>query len=98
MKVSEMVSILEDHHQYVPSSSVMVKEVVGLDEVEVMRLDSFHNIIYNGDQLTVERMRGAQAIRSNSENGIDQLRGFIPAVADWHAKVSFLGVSYCAPF
>ena len=52
MKVSEMVSLLEDHHQYVPSSSVMVKEVVGLDEVEVMRLDSFHNIIYNGDQLT----------------------------------------------
>ena len=94
MKVSEMVSLLEDHHQYVPSSSVMVKEVVG---VEVMRLDSFHNIIYNGDQLTVERMRGAQAIRSNSENGIDQLRGFVPVVADWHAKVSFLGVSYYAP-
>ena len=45
MKVSE--SILEDHHQYVPSSSVMVKEVVGLDEAELMRLDSFHNMIYS---------------------------------------------------
>ena len=68
-------------------------DVPGEEECESIRLDSFHCILYYGDQLTVERMRGAQAVRSNSENGIQQLKGFVPAVADCHAKVSFLGVS-----
>ena len=94
MKVSDMVDILDDHHQYVPSSSAMeAVTITNEEESEYIRLDSLHIILYFGDQLTVEHMRGAQAVRSNSENGIQQLRGFIPAVADWHAKVSFLGVS-----
>ena len=94
MKVSDMVDILDDNHQYVPSSSAMeAVTITNEEESEYIRLDSLHIILYFGDQLTVERMRGAQAVRSNSENGIQQLRGFIPAVAEWHAKVSFLGVS-----
>jgi L1 cell adhesion molecule like protein len=39
-------------------------------------------------------MRSAKAIRSNSENGTDRLQGIIPAISDWHTKVSFLGVIY----
>ena len=45
------------------------------------------------DQLTIERIQGAQAVRINSENDIMQLRGFIPAVTDWHGKVSFFFLS-----
>ena len=88
------IDILDDHHQYVPYSSVMAYvDVPGEEECESIRLDSFQCILYYGDQLTVEHMRGAQAVRSNSENGIQQLKGFVPAVPDWHAKVSFLGLS-----
>ena len=94
-KVADMVDILDELHQYVPSSSITtIEDIPGQEEGESIRLDCFHRILCYGDQLTVERIRGAQAVRLNSENGIMQLRGFIPAVTDWHAKVSFLGVSY----
>ena len=92
VKVSEMVQILDEHQQYVPCSSSIV-EVDIREPGEVVKLYSIHKILYHGDQLTVERMRGAQGIRLNSEDEMQQLKGFIPTVADWHAKVSFLGVS-----
>ena len=105
-----MVDVLDDHHQYVPCSSAMV-EVDIHNEAESIRLDSFHKVMYFGDQLTVERMRCAQAIRCNSENDVLRLKGVIPAISDWHAKVSLLGVStlcdlttcviyilYCRPY
>lgn len=90
--MSEMVDILDDHHDYVPCSSSTIEiDVTG--DLEIVQFDSFHQIVYFGDQLTVERMRGAQGARCNSEHGIQQLKGFVPAVTDWHAKVSFLDVS-----
>ena len=92
-RVSDVVDILDEHHYYVPSSSVIEPVTVLDDEDEYIRLDSLHTLLYFGDQLTVERMRGAKAVRSNSENQIQQLKGFIPAICDWHAEVSFLSVS-----
>ena len=50
-------------------------------------------IYIGGDQLTVARTRSCQRIRSNSTRGRDRLEGFVPCIEDWHAKVSFLGVS-----
>ena len=74
-----MVDILVHHHQYVPSSSSMVQvNVPGQSEAESLHVDSFHTLLFHGDQLTVERIRGAKAIQANSENGVDQLNGFIP--------------------
>ncbi len=32
-------------------------------------------------------------MRCNSEDMVKKLKGFIPAVSDWHAKVSLLSVS-----
>ena len=89
-KVADMVDILDELHQYVQSSSITtVEDIPGQEEGESICLDCFHRILSYDDQLTVERIRGAQAVRLNSENGIMQLRGFILAVTDWHAKVSF---------
>ena len=93
-KVSDMVDILLDHHQYVPSSSANIMVDVPGQSEEEMRLDAIHKLLYFGDQLTAECIRGAQAIRSNSENDIERLEGIIPAITDWHTKVSFLGVSF----
>ena len=88
-----MVDILLDHHQYIPSSCANVMVDVPGQSEEEMRLDCFHKVLYFGDQLTLERIRGAQAVRSNSENGTERLEGIVPAITDWHAKASFLGVS-----
>ncbi len=83
MKTSDLIDVLDEQHQYVPSSSTM--EFVDVEETpEPIRLDSLHSILYFGDQLTVECIRG---VRCNSENAIDKLEGFIPG---WHAKVGFL--------
>ena len=54
MKVSDMVDILGDHHQYVPSSSAMeAVTITNEEESEYIRLDSLHTILYFGDQLTL---------------------------------------------
>ena len=39
-----------------------------------------HSILYGGDQLTVERIRGAQSIRANSCRGTEHLQGVQPVV------------------
>ena len=46
-----------------------------------------------GDQLTAARIRGSQRIRSNSDSDLERLEGFTAVIEDWHAKVTFLGVS-----
>ena len=90
-----MVAILNKHQQYVPSStSTTEAEVAGSQDTDLLQLDTFHTLLFHGDQLTVERMRSAQAIQANSETGKGKLKGIIPVVADWHAKVNFLGVSW----
>ena len=55
--------------------------------------DTFHKILFGGDQLTVARARGSQRIRINSETGVDRLQGLVPVAEDWHTLVILLGVS-----
>lgn len=54
--------------------------------------ENFHHILIGGDQLTAERIRGAQSMRRNSTHAAGRLEGFIPVSEDWHAKVCFLEV------
>lgn len=42
--------------------------------------------------MTCARVRGSQRIRSNSEQGLDCLKGIVGVTEDWHAKMCFLGV------
>ena len=67
-------------------------EVDGKDEPHELIIDRFHSILLGGDQLTVSRIRSAQAARLNSESGSGQLRGFMPVVEDWHAKLCLMEV------
>ena len=41
-----------------------------------------YTVVCFGNQLTVERIRSAKAIRMNSEDGLHQLQGFLPAISD----------------
>ena len=52
----------------------------------------FHEILIGGDQLTVARVRGAQAIRDTHDKRVDRFEGLIPVVEDWHARMTFLKV------
>lgn len=49
-------------------------------------------VLLGGDQLTVERARSAQAVRSQSETSLLRLEGLHPKVEDWHALVNFYQV------
>jgi len=80
---------LDVHVPAIPSS-----EMVSIDgeEYEVDTTKT-HQIILFGDQLTVARIRSASIIRSTTDTGaLDKFEGFIPAIADWHAKANFLDV------
>ena len=50
-------------------------------------------LLFCGDQLTVERARGSQQARINSDTEKEALLGLEPAVADWHSEANFLQVS-----
>jgi len=45
-----------------------------------------------GYQVTVARIRGALVLRSTHFTAADSLQGFVPVVADWHARLCFVTV------
>lgn len=77
-----MCHILSDLSKYVPSA----EEGPSTTTTKVIQLLLF------GDQLTVERTRGAKVLRSFHEGAINSLEGFVPAVADWHARTTLVKV------
>jgi len=80
-----MCHIVGDLSQYVPSRSNNSTEEQPTQR-QIMQL------LFFGDQLTVERARGAMVLRSFHENAINRLEGFVPVVADWHARMTLVKV------
>ena len=92
-KMDEMVDILAYLHQYVPmKTSNQVISVPGTEESEVIESEDLHHILIGGDQLTVERIKGAQSLQKDSTHAAGRFEGFLPVSKDWHAKVCFLQV------
>ena len=94
-KTDEMVDILTNLQQYVPR--VECNTVVSLPttgDCEEIVSETLHHLLIGGDQLTSERVRGAQMVRRNSTHALGRLEGFIPVSEDWHAKVCLLQVGY----
>ena len=52
----------------------------------------FWEVLFGGDQLTVARIRGTQALRDTEETARDRLEGIIPVVEDWHTRMTFMKV------
>ena len=73
----DMIDIMRHVHKYVPQT-----ESAGIVE----------RIFFGGDQVTVERARGAQQARLQSKNRIKRFQGVIPKSEDWHALVTFYQV------
>ena len=53
---------------------------------------SFSNILLDGDQLTVARVRGTQALHQSEDKAADRLEGVIPVCEDWHVRMSLMKV------
>lgn len=89
-RMDEMVDILTHLHQYVPMTNVI--SVRGTGDTEVVQTEILHRLLIGGDQLAVERIKGAQSLRKNSTRAAGRLEGFVPVSEDWHAKACFLQV------
>ena len=90
-KTDEMVSILTHLHQYVPKrSEESAVYVESTGDTEVVLIESLFPLLVGGDQLTSERIRGAQSVRKNSTTPTGRLQGIVPVSEDWHAKACML--------
>lgn len=88
-----MIDILTHLHQYVPQKQSTKSAVVPeLGYCETFETEALHHILIGGDQLTAERIKGAQNLRRNSTHAAGRLEGFVPISEDWHAKVCLLQV------
>ena len=53
----------------------------------------FFRILFGGDQVSVARIRGTQALRDTQDKCIDRFEGLIPVVEDWHSRMTLMKVS-----
>ena len=82
-KTDEIVDILTHLQQYVPKvESHTVVKVPNTEKHEVMVTERLHHLLIGGDQLTAERVRGAQSMRQNSTHAMGRLEGYIPVSED----------------
>ena len=86
-KHSEMIDIMEEFHQYVPT--------VTDDTDDAPQKSAEHKILFGGDQLTAARARGCRDLRLNSDSITGRLQGLVPVAEDWHTSVTLLSVCKC---
>ena len=78
-KLSDMCQIMDILSQYIPVQKEEAQRQDTHDRSKVIQ------ILFFGDQLTVARARGSIALRALHDTTIDQLKGLVPTVADWHS-------------
>ncbi len=93
-KLDEMSHILDAYMDIVPTLPVEGKHVLPNGSSLAIDNTQFHKILLGGDQLTVARVRGTQALRFSEEKAVDRLEGVIPLVEDWHTRMTLNKVSY----
>ena len=92
-KLDEMGKILEQYISLVPAlESVQQVVLPNGSEIEIDNTQ-FHPILFGGDQLTVARIRGTQALRDTHDKPADRFEGIVPVVEDWHTRMTLLKVS-----
>lgn len=94
--MDEMCKVLDELTKYIPAKSCTVThylpdgEELTLDEVDCKQ----YPILTGGDQFSVARYRAAQSVRTNDDSTIGRLKGFVPAIEDWHARLTLVKVKY----
>ena len=83
-----MSKILRNFHQLVPTHDKEGHLTLPNGE---MTLACF-TVLLGGDQLTVARARGAQAMRASHDRSSDRLEGISPVVEDWQSQMTLMRV------
>ena len=93
-KLDEMGKIMTHYMTLVPATSV--EGHFTLPSGDLMNFDDtrFHQVLFGGDQLTVARIRGTQALRDTQDKPTDRLEGLIPVVEDWHTRMTLMKVRH----
>ena len=91
-KLDEMGKILDHYMTLVPT--LKSAQRIGLPNGTVIDIDNtqFFSVLFGGDQLTVARIRGVQALRDTHDSPVDCCAGVIPVVEDWHARMALMKV------
>ena len=84
-KVDGMCAIMDELHKYVPK---ILKHQGSTEE------DRLYQVLAGGDQVTVVRARSAIGIRRTHDTNTEKLKGIVPVVEDWHARLTLLQVLY----
>ena len=84
-----MTEILVHMQSYVPCKSVI--KTWDVEPFTQTDYQLFPTLV-GGDQMTTAHARGCIKLQDNSEHNFDKLRGLLPVVEDWHAKVCFMQV------
>ena len=91
-ELSDMCQIMDKLSQCVPVQKEEAQIQVD-DERYTHDRSKVIQIVFFGDQLTVARARGSIALRALHDTTIDQLKGLVPTVADWHSRQCLLQVN-----
>ncbi len=91
-KLDEMSKIMESLHKYVPTRTSEGNLTLPNGESLTYDNTKFFEILFGGDQLTVARASGVEALRVGHETAHDRLDGLVPIMKDWHARGILLKV------
>ena len=91
-KLDEMGKILAHYMKLVPT--VEAEGHLRLPTGSVIDFDDtrFSSILFGGDQLTIARIRGTQALRDTQDKCVDRFEGLHPVVEDWHSRMTLMKV------
>lgn len=89
--LADMCQILESFNQYVPTQ-VSTNRISVDGKEHVVDNTKLTKILFFGDQLTAAWAHGAAILHEPQKQKLDRLEGFIPTIADWHARMCFLQV------
>jgi hypothetical protein len=81
----DMIEIMKHLQRYDPAIHQRAEQhTPSINVTEVIQEDTFHTILFGGDQLTVAHARGSQRIQMNSHSATDRIQRLYPIVEDWH--------------
>ena len=93
-QVDEMCEVLDELSKYIPAKNCT--NTYYLPNGEELALENEdckqYPILTGGDQFSVARYRAAQSVRTNDDSTAGRLKGFVPAIEDWHARLTLVKV------
>lgn len=88
--LDDMSQILHNFHELIPTHKKEGHLILPNGSVLEFDDTSFFKVFLGGDQLTIARIRGAQAMRASHDGPVDRLEGVIPVIEDWHSRMTLM--------